>query len=119
MLDLINFVRGQCPEVDAGLVDRHFRCLPPGYFERHSAAEIARHLRLLATLSAERRVAVELRTLTPHAFEALLVGEDYTGTLACITAAVAAARFNLEDVQVHSYMQTVEEETSSGLLYFV
>ena len=81
MLDLMNFVRGQCPEVDIGLVDRHFRSLPPSYCERHSAAEIARHLRLLATLDAERRVAVEVRLLAPHTFEAVVVGEDYIGTV--------------------------------------
>ncbi|HXG11129.1 MAG TPA: serine/threonine-protein kinase [Gemmataceae bacterium] len=119
MLELLNLVRSHCPEVDAALLDRHFRSLPPGYFERHAPADIARHLCLLARLGPDERVAVEVRPLAPHTFEVLLVGEDYTGAVACITAAVAAERFNLEDVQVYSYLQTTEEEEVEGVPYFV
>ena len=52
MVSLQESVRGQCPDVDAALVARHFDSLPASYFERHSAADVARHLRLLAHLSA-------------------------------------------------------------------
>jgi hypothetical protein len=103
MVDLIDAVRGQCPEVDPGLLDCHFRCLPAPYFARYSAAEIARHLRLLAGLSPGQRVEVDIRSQGSTSFEVLVVGEDHAGTLACITAALAADGFDLEDVEVAAY----------------
>jgi predicted amino acid-binding ACT domain protein len=96
-------VRGQCPDVDAGLVDCHFRCLPEAYFRRYAPAEIARHLQLLAGLGPGQRVEVDVRPQGAAAFEVLVVGEDHAGTLACITAALAAEDFDLDDVEVASY----------------
>ena len=85
-------------------VDRHFDRLPATYFERHSPAEIARHLRLLGALTDAQPVEVELRSLASQTFEMLVVGRDQPGALACITAALAAHGFGLEDVQVSSYL---------------
>src|SRR5437868_1259491 len=90
MLNLFDTVRSQCNGLDNALLDRHFRSLPATYFERYSPAEIARHLRLIAALNAEHTVEVELRPLASHAFEVLVVGFDHPGTVACITAALAA-----------------------------
>ncbi len=104
MLNLLDSVRGQCPDLDAGLVEMHFRRLPATYFERYSAADVARHLRLLAGLHGPNPVDVELRPLAARAFELVVVGVDYPGTLACITAALAAYGFDLEDVQVSPYL---------------
>src|SRR5207244_13178503 len=103
MPTLLEFVRSQCPEVATPLVDMHFRRLPTVYFERYSIAEIARHLRLLSGLVGRHPVQVEVRALVSTAFEVLVVGVDYSGTVACITAALAAYGFDLEDVQVSSY----------------
>ena len=106
MVDLLEAVRHHCGDLDTTLLDRHFRRLPPIYFERYSAADIARHLRLLAGMEGEPPVDVEIRPLALHTFEVLVVGEDHAGTLACITAALAALEFNLEDVQVTTYLAT-------------
>ena len=105
-MNLLESVRGHCAEAPPELLELHFRRLPPGYFERYSAADIARHLRLLAELSPTQTVRVDIRPLAAHAFEVLVVGEDHSGTLACITAALAAYGLNLEDVQVASYLAT-------------
>src|SRR5262249_45153691 len=104
MATILDAVRGLCPDLDQALLARHFRCLPASYFERSAAADIARHLRLLAGLEPGQRVAVEVRRLAASVFELVVVGEDHPGTVACITAALAADGFDLEDVQVATYL---------------
>lgn len=115
MLNLLESVRAQCPEVAPALVERHFRRLPATYFERYAVADLARHLRLLARLHGPHAVEVDIRPLMARTFEVLVVGEDYQGTVACITAALAAECFDLQDLQVSSYLdpepgQAGEEE---------
>lgn len=104
-MNLQQSVRSHCPDVDPALVEMHFRRLPPAYFERFSAAEIARHLHLLGGLQGPGPVEVELRPLGGHTFEVVVVGQDYSGTVACVTGALAADGFDLEDVQVASYLE--------------
>jgi hypothetical protein len=106
MVSLQESVLSQCPDLAPALVARHFDSLPASYFERHSAAEVARHLRLLAHLSADTLVDVEVRALASHAFEVTVVGTDHPGTVACITTALAALSFSLADVQVAPYLDT-------------
>src|SRR5262249_47893070 len=66
MFNLLDAVRRHCPELAPALVERHFRCLPAAYFDRYSAAEIARHVRLLAPLAHHDPVAVEVRPVTAN-----------------------------------------------------
>jgi tRNA A-37 threonylcarbamoyl transferase component Bud32 len=103
MLDLAEAVRDQCPDVDPAILERHFQSLPATYFERYSATDIARHVRLVAQQEGQR-VAVEVRSLTTQTFEVSIAGLDYPGALACITAALAVHGFGLEDVQVSTYL---------------
>jgi hypothetical protein len=117
MVSLQESVRSQCPDVDPALVARHFESLPASYFERFSVAEVSRHLRLLGRLSAEAVVALELRPLATHAFEVTVVGTDHPGTLACLTTALAALSFSLEDIQVAPYLDSGEDP--AGPRYFV
>lgn len=114
MMNLMDTIRSQCGDVPASLVDMHFRRMPPSYFERHSAAEVARHLKLLAHVTADSSVHVEIRPLASHAFEILVVGIDHAGTVACITAALAAHGFDLEDLQVASYFSNEHEARRAG-----
>ena len=74
-MNLKESVRHHCPEVEATLLEMHFRRLPEAYFERFSVADIAHHLRLLARMSGPYPVEVEIRPLGTHAFEVLVVGE--------------------------------------------
>jgi tRNA A-37 threonylcarbamoyl transferase component Bud32 len=104
MLNLLDSVRGQCGDLDSAVVEMHFRRLPTSYFERYSAAEVARHLRMLADLAGPHPIEVEIRPLASQVLEVVVVGEDHPGTVACITAALAAYGFDLEDVQVSSYL---------------
>src|SRR6266404_3986025 len=104
MLNLFDSVRAQCGDLDPALLLMHFSRLATSYFERYSAAEVARHVRLLAGLTGPHPVDVDLRPLAPQAFEVVVVGEDHPGTVACITAALAAFGFDLEDVQVSPYL---------------
>src|SRR5262249_23138529 len=55
-------------------------------------------------LHGEHPVEVEIRPLVAKVFELLVVGEDHPGTVACITAALAADGFDLQDLQVASYL---------------
>ncbi len=119
MLSLFEFVRSQCPDVAPALVDMHFRRLPTVYFERYSTGEIARHLRLLADLAGPHPVEVEVRALASSTFEILVIGVDYPGTVACITAALAAYGFDLEDVQVSTYLDPGPETARVEPAYFI
>jgi tRNA A-37 threonylcarbamoyl transferase component Bud32 len=104
MVSLQESVRSQCPDLDRALLARHFDSLPASYFERYSVADVVRHLRLLAHLTPAALVDVEVRPLAAHAFEVTVVGTDQPGTVACITTALAALAFSLEDVQVAPYL---------------
>jgi hypothetical protein len=119
MLNLFDSVHSHCTGLDPALVETHFRRLPASYFERYAAAEIARHVRLLAGLAGQQAVEVEIRPLAAHAYEMVVVGVDRTGTVACITGALAAQGFDLEDVQVSSYLDEVRADGVAELNYFV
>jgi serine/threonine protein kinase len=104
MLNLVDLVRSRCPDVDSALVSRHLERLPAEYFERYSVADIARHVRLVAALTPSSEAEVEIRPLAAQTFEVTVVGIDHPGAVASITAALAAQGFNLEDVQVSTYL---------------
>ncbi len=104
MLNLAEFVRSHCPDVDSALVEKHFQRMPFSYFERYSPTDIGRHLRLLGGLQGVHAVDIDARPLASQAFEILVVGTDQPGTVACITGSLAAYGFDLEDVQVSLYM---------------
>src|SRR5438270_8208806 len=106
MLNLLDSVRSHSQDLDPALIERHFRRLPTSYFERFAPAEIARHLRMLAGLAAIHSVDVEVRPLASHVFEVVVVGVDNPGTLACVTAALAAYGFDLDDVQISPYLDS-------------
>jgi hypothetical protein len=65
-------------------------------------------------------VDLEIRPLASFTFEVVVVGIDNTGTLACVTAALAAYGFALEDVQVCTYLETgANAADSSGDRLFI
>src|SRR3954469_20426579 len=100
MLPLNDAVRQHCHGLEAGLVERHLRRMPAAYFERFAVTEVARHVRRLADVSVTEPVSIETRELGRQVFEVLLGCVDYPGALACVTSALAADQFNLEDVQI-------------------
>lgn len=110
MPDLLETVRGHCADLSLALIERHFRRLPAAYFERYAAADVVRHLRLLGRLQGPHPVEVEVRPLATHTFEVLVVGEDHSGTVACITSALAADGLDLEDLHVASYVDDSADE---------
>jgi hypothetical protein len=118
MLNLPDAIRSQCADLEPALVERHFRRMPPSYVERYAVADIVRHLRLLARLAGMHPVEVEVRPMTSHTYEVDVVGEDQSGTVACITAALAADGFDLEDLHVSSYLDPGPEATPEPW-YFV
>ena len=110
MLNLADVLRQHCSGLDVALVERHLRRMPPAYFERFAVTEIARHLRLLSEVSATEPLALEVRNLGAQVFEILVTCINYPGTVACITTALAADSFNLEDVQIASHIEPSEED---------
>src|SRR5215469_11671667 len=117
MTSLVESVRTQCPELNPDLIEMHFRRMPGSYLEGCAASEIAGHLRLLALLKAERPVEVEFRPREGQTFEVVVVGEDRTGVLACITTALATDGFSLRDVRLATYRS--DEENVGAPTYFV
>src|SRR5499427_9497690 len=117
MTSLAESVRTQCPELNPDLIEMHFRRMPGSYLEGCEASEIVRHLRMLALLKAERPVEVEVRPQEAQTYEVVVVGEDRTGVLACITTALATDGFSLRDVKLATYR--VDEEYVVAPTYFV
>src|SRR5215471_18046775 len=117
MTSLVESVRTQCPELNPDLIEMHFRRMPESYVESCSASEIAGHLRMITLLKPERPVDVEFRPQDAQTYEVVVVGEDRTGALACITTALATDGFSLRDVKLATYGA---DETSAGApTYFV
>src|SRR5436305_10994291 len=92
-----------CPGVPGELVEMHFGSMPDTYFERFAAADVGRHVRLLHKLADGKLIAVEMRPLGPSLYEVAIAGVDLTGVLACITSAVAADGFSVQDVQLFTW----------------
>jgi Protein kinase domain len=103
MLNPLDMIHGLCSNLDPALVERHLRRMPAAYFERYSAADIARHIRLLAELTSEKPIAVEVRPLGAAVYEVVVGCGNLSGSVACVTTALAADRFDLVDVQIASY----------------
>jgi tRNA A-37 threonylcarbamoyl transferase component Bud32 len=103
MLNPLDSIRSLSAQLDPTLVERHLRRMPASYFERYAMAEIARHLRLLAGVSVADPVAVEAVPLGGTVCKLTVACENYSGSVACITTALAADAFDLADVQISSY----------------
>src|SRR5690349_6941833 len=117
MTSLAESVRAQCPELHPDLIEMHVRRMPGSYLEGSAASEIARHLRLLALLKADRPVEVDVRAQEGQTYEVVVVGEDRTGVLACITTALASDGFSLRDVKLATYR--ADEEYANAPTFFV
>jgi hypothetical protein len=103
MLNPLDMIQGLCSNLDPALVERHLRRMPAAYFERFAAADIARHVKLLAHVTADQPVAVEVKPLGAAVYEVVVGCANLSGSVACVTTALAADRFDLEDVQIASY----------------
>jgi hypothetical protein len=85
-------------------IERHLQRMPPGY-DLCGAAEIAGHVQLLRGLRRDGRpfapVAAVFRP-APDGCEVVVVGESNTGTVMCLTTALALQGYCLEDVRLFS-----------------
>ena len=108
MVDLVQSLIKQCPTVAPSLVNAHLHRMPQIYLESYSPAEIARHLKLLARLSIEVPVEVEVRHLGRRDYEVCVVGFDRTGVLAAITTALASNELDTQDLHLATYQSDPE-----------
>jgi hypothetical protein len=101
---LLEEIRKRLPNPLPPWIERHLQRMPPGY-ELCGAGEIASHLQLLRGLRRDGKpfapVAAQFRP-GPDGCEVLVVGESNTGTLMCITTALALQDYFLEDVRLFS-----------------
>jgi len=88
--------------------------MPESYAERYSPTEIARHLKLLARLGDEHPVEVDVRPVGGQYYEVCVVGFDRTGVLAAITTALASDDFDVQDLQLSTYMPEHGQEEQQG-----
>src|SRR3954465_6683482 len=115
MLNPLDLIHGLCSHLDPALVERHLRRMPAAYFERFAAADIARHVKLLATVAADEPVAVEARPLGAQVYEIVVACANLPGSVACVTTALAADRFDLEDVQIASYEDPTDADPEPSM----
>lgn len=99
---LFDTVAQLCADLRPGLLDEHFRRLPVAYFERYSAADIARHCRMLDGLG-DRVCAAAVTATGSNAFEVLFVGRDQVGVLAGITSLLMNDGLSVQDLHVATY----------------
>src|SRR5262249_40193336 len=117
MTSLAESVRTACPDLNPNLIEMHFRRMPGSYLESYAVTDIADHLRMLALLKADRPVEVVVRPHDAQIYEVVVVGEDRTGVLACITTALATDGLSLRDVKLATYR--ADEEYAGAPTYFV
>lgn len=121
MLNPLDLIQRLCSTVDPAIVERHLRLMPSTYFERYSATEIARHIRLMSGVNHDQPVAVDVRPLGAQVYEVLVGCENLSGSVACVTTALAADRFDLEDVQIASHEEPTDVDSSEvgmSLMHF-
>jgi len=104
MTDLEKTVLKHCPGLSTNLLDAHFRRMPESYTELYSPAEIGRHLRLIAKLSEQRQVELDVKALGGPNYEVCVVGIDRKGALAAITTALASDGFDVQDLRLSTYL---------------
>jgi serine/threonine protein kinase len=110
----------QCPGLSESLLEMHFRRMPESYQDRYSPAEIARHLRLILRLSSVQLVEVEVKSLGGHNLEICVVGFDRPGVLAAMTTAFASDGFDIQDLQLATYLPPDDEsDKTKEPTYFV
>ena len=119
MTDLLAAVRRLCADLDAPLVDQHFRALPAGYFERHNPTEVARHIRLLSRISSARPLLVAVDALANAACDVCVAGFNRPGLVACVTAALAADGFDLVDLHLATYAADAVPDQAPGVPFVV
>lgn len=118
-MDHLQAVRKHCPGLDEALLTMHLRRMPESYFEHHAPAEIGRHLRLLAELSARESVAVDIKALSGVSFEVVVVGHDRPGVIACLTTALAADGWDIHDLKLATYQPAEESLDPPEPTFFV
>ena len=118
MVLLRDSVLKHAPNLDSSVLDMHLRRMPDSYVERYAPADIARHLRLLGRVTDEDRVAVEVKPLGGQFHEVVAVGFDQTGAVALLTTALATGGFDLQDLQLATYLPA-EDEGPGEPTYFV
>jgi hypothetical protein len=104
MTDLEKTILKHCPGLPPALLNAHFRRMPESYAELYSPAEIGRHLKLIARLSNDVQIDLEMRPLGGQNYEVCVVGFDRKGALAAITTALASDGFDVQDLQLSTYL---------------
>jgi hypothetical protein len=119
MASLSDTILKHCPGVPPALLDMHLRRVPETYHDRYAPAEIARHLRLLARLTSEQRVAVDVRSLGGQNLEICVAGYDRPGVLAALTTALASDGFDVHDLQLATYLPPPEGDDEPEPTFFI
>lgn len=84
-------------------VQRHVLRMAPSYAQIFSAAEVARHAALAATLDGETLAAVEGEALPGGQWRVTIVANDYLGELTIICGLLFVHGWNIVDGHVFTY----------------
>ena len=82
------------PDVDRPFVEEHLRRLDAGYFKRFDAAHVARHVRLLASLTPEKPVALDVEE-GPEGTICTVLAFDYPGAFSFIAGVLSSMGFDI------------------------
>lgn len=120
MPTLADSILKHCPGVAPAMLEMHLRRVPESYQDRYAPAEMARHVRLLARLTDEQRVEVDVRSLGGPNLDICVVGFDRPGVLAALTTALASDGFDVQDLQLATYLPPPEgDDDKAEPTYFI
>lgn len=105
-------VRELCPDLDAALIEAHFNRLESAYFLRFDAADIARHIRMMAGLSPTQLSQVARDTSDPARWRITIVAYDYLGEFSKICGLLSANHLNI--ISGESFTYAAAPSASAG-----
>jgi [glutamine synthetase] adenylyltransferase / [glutamine synthetase]-adenylyl-L-tyrosine phosphorylase len=102
------------PDIDPRLVEEHLRRLDAGYFQRFDTRQIARHIRLLASLTPEKPVALIVEEGAGEGTVCTVLAFDYPGAFSFIAGVLSSMGFDIGSGDIFTW-STAREGTPRSL----
>ena len=105
-------IRSLCPEVDQQIVEGFFAGMDDDYFHTFAPEDVATHIRMSATIDANRRVRARI---TPRAavgeFDVVIVGFDYLSEFSIFCGLLSAFALDIRTGDIHSFSRQISKSS--------
>ncbi len=97
-------IKDQCLEVPPELVERHLASMEEEYWERFSARDFSRHLRLVGVMhQKDWPLITKLNALSNHSFALTIISFDKKGVGACFYTSLTALGFDISGQRAYGF----------------